>query len=105
MLHTPHRGMWWSRPKVHSGFDKAWRNNGLNRRVMARVEKLFKDKEVDGQKVSILVTGAACLAHQTMKCPYSAVHDCLLVCTQVPLHRMCHVCLLRKHQLNRAPAH
>lgn len=42
---------------MHSGFDKAWRNNGLNRRVLDRVQKIFQDGEVDKLKCRILVTG------------------------------------------------
>lgn len=49
--------MWFRRPMVHSGFDKAWRNNGLNRRVLDRLKQIFKDNEVDKDKVKILVTG------------------------------------------------
>ena len=67
MVHEPKRGMPFFRPKVHSGFDKAWRNNGFNRRIMKRLEEIYKAKEVDKHTVQFLVTGGSppslCAAH------------------------------------------
>lgn len=40
--HPPKRGRFYKRPKVHAGFLKAWRANGLDRRVMNRVKAIFK---------------------------------------------------------------
>ena len=68
MLHAPRRGMWWSRPKVHSGFDKAWRNNGLNRRVLCRLKRIFDEGDVDKLKCRILVTGTAVFTSMLLGC-------------------------------------
>lgn len=40
--HPPKRGRFYKRPKVHAGFLKAWRANGLDRRVMNRIKAIFK---------------------------------------------------------------
>ena len=47
----------WRRPKIHSGFDQAWRNNGLNKRVLDKMEELFDTDEVDRTNYQIYVTG------------------------------------------------
>jgi len=57
MIHAPKRGNPLFRPKVHSGFDKAWRNNGFDRKIMKRIEDIFKTKEVDKHTVRFLITG------------------------------------------------
>ena len=47
----------WRRPKIHSGFDQAWRNNGLNKRVLDKMEELSDTDEVDRTNYQIYVTG------------------------------------------------
>lgn len=60
------RGPWYKRPKVHSGFDKAWRNNGFNQRVMIKIEDLFNTGEVDRETCRILVTGKTYIIKQSL---------------------------------------
>ena len=57
VVHQPKRGSYWNRPKVHSGFHKAWRNNNLNTRVIMRIKELIKAGEVDPVKLQFTVTG------------------------------------------------
>ena len=55
--HYPKRNNWFNRPKIHTGFDKAWRNNKLNEKVLAKIEELFNTEQIDKDDVEFVVTG------------------------------------------------
>ena len=55
--HYPKRNNWFRRPKIHTGFDKAWRNNGLNEKVLDKIRELFLTKQIDKDEVEFVVTG------------------------------------------------
>ena len=56
-IHEPKRGVPFFRPKVHSGFDKAWRRNRFDLRIMKRLEEIYKANEVNPDDVRFLITG------------------------------------------------
>lgn len=57
VYHKPKRGKMWRRPKVHSGFDKAWRNKQLSERVLGKIQELFERGQVDKQTCHFIITG------------------------------------------------
>ncbi len=84
---------------MHSGFDKAWRNNGLNRRVLARVEKLFKEGEVDKLKCRILVTGESAHFHSAFSVTLAGILF-VKVATHLAAWLLgCQACILEKAQV------
>lgn len=48
----------WRRPKIHSGFDRAWRNNGLNERVINKLKELFVTNQIDRDNYRFYISGA-----------------------------------------------
>ena len=46
------------RPKVHSGFYKAWRNNGLDQKVIGKIKQLLTDGSVDTETCQLTLTGS-----------------------------------------------
>lgn len=59
--HLPRRGTFWRRPKIHSGFSKAWRNNGLNDTIFNKLKELFTSGQVDRLNYRVYVTGLTLL--------------------------------------------
>ena len=51
---------------MHSGFDKAWRNNGLDRRIMTKIKQLFTDGQVDLETCHLTITGMSLAPHDSM---------------------------------------
>ena len=56
-MHEPQRGDFWSKPKVHSGFQRCWLANGFNVRVRQHIDSLFDSGVLEHGKVKVYVTG------------------------------------------------
>ena len=52
---------------MHSGFDKAWRNNGLDRRIMTKIKQLFTDGLVDLETCHLTITGISLAPRDLME--------------------------------------
>lgn len=63
----------WRRPKVHSGFDKAWRNKQLSQRVLGKIQELFETGQVEKKTCHFVITGEQSIRKkQTRALPASA---------------------------------
>ena len=61
VVHPPKRGNPWlrRRPRVHAGFLKSWRFNGLHDRVMEHVQGIVAEQHMDVGLAKVLITGRA----------------------------------------------
>ena len=74
--HPPARGrgtrFLGSHPAVHSGFLRSWLTNGLNARVIQRIEEILEDagEAASSARRKVFLTGAPrwCIATMLMKC-------------------------------------
>ena len=59
MPHPPKRGSSWlgTRPRVHLGFLRSWRTNGLNERVLEHIRELVDGQQMDIGLVNVYITG------------------------------------------------
>ena len=57
VAHKPVRGNFWSRPKVHRGFQAAWRNNSLHDRVIDRIKEIINSGYIVTKGLRFHVTG------------------------------------------------
>ena len=58
VVHPPRRGRYGWRPLVHSGFNKAWTKNGLNRRIIDRVLQIIAESQasIKSEKPFVVLT-------------------------------------------------
>ena len=61
MVHPPARGnpLLGRRPRVHAGFLRSWRCNGLNDCVLDHVRSIVAEQHMDVGLVQVLITGTA----------------------------------------------
>ena len=64
-VHPPKRGRWlaFTMPYVHRGFLRCWTSNGLNTRVVERVQQLIAESRDLGRHLKIYVTGHNTFSH------------------------------------------
>ena len=53
---------------MHSGFDKAWRTNGLDERILVKIKELMTSGAVDRDRCLVTITGTASKSWQPL--PY-----------------------------------
>ena len=79
MPHPPRRGNPWlqTRPRVHAGFLKSWRANGLNQRILEHIRDLVEEKHMDIGLVKVFITGDLSVPGPMTCCivSYRGVHD------------------------------
>ena len=73
VAHKPVRGNFWSRPKVHRGFQAAWRNNSLHDRVIDRIKEIIQSGYIVNQKLRFHVTGGISPLQQFPPAHWSAL--------------------------------